>query len=479
MLYVARHGETEWNALNKVLGRTDIPLDARGTGQARELARSVADLELDEIIASPLGRTRQTAEIISAETGAGYRTDDRLIEQEFGRFEGVDRSDRGFQEAKRKYCAGYPGTESHFEMAARVVSLLRETAGRNVLLVTHGGICRIIRNYFEEMDREDFVCFSQANCELRAYDNSVIRGSGPSVQTTDTVLMVRPAAFGFNEETAASNAFQKKGEGSGTAAAARRETDAYIALLRENGISVIAAEDTEEPRTPDAVFPNNWFSVHDDGTLVLYPMLAENRRLEREPAVLEAVRANSDVRRTVDLTHFESEGLFLEGTGSMVLDRVNRIAYACRSPRTSGAVLEYLCLRLGYRPLVFDAAGRNGAQIYHTNVMMHVGSRIAVVCTEAIRDPVQRSAVIESLGNAGKMIVEISIDQMERFAGNMLELRSGDGEPCLVMSRTAHDSLSEDQTAALESEMKLIVPALDCIEKYGGGSARCMLAEIF
>lgn len=159
MLYVARHGETEWNALNKVLGRTDIPLDAKGTGQARELARSVADLELDEIIASPLGRTRQTAEIISAETGTGYRTDDRLIEQEFGRFEGVDRSDRGFQEAKRKYCAGYPGTESHFEMASRVDSLLRETAGRNVLLVTHGGICRIIRNYFEEMDREDFVCF--------------------------------------------------------------------------------------------------------------------------------------------------------------------------------------------------------------------------------------------------------------------------------------------------------------------------------
>ena len=483
MLYVTRHGETEWNALNKVLGRTDIDLDPKGAEQARALARELEDrageLEIDEIIASPLGRTRQTAEIISEGTGIGYRTDERLIEQEFGRFEGVDRSDRGFQEAKRKYCAGYPGTESHFDMASRTVSLLRETAGRNVLLVTHGGICRIIRNFFEELDKEAFVGFSQANCELRAYDNSIIRKAGPSLQTTDTVLMVRPAAFGFNEETAASNAFQKEGDESGIAAAARRETDAYIALLRENGINVIAAEDTAEPRTPDAVFPNNWFSTHDDGTLVLYPMLAENRRLERKPAALEAVRANFDAGRTIDLTRYEKEGLFLEGTGSMVLDRVNRIAYACRSPRTSEAVLGELCLRLGYRPVVFDAAGRDGTRIYHTNVMMHVGSRTAVVCMEAVRDPAQRAMLRETLEKTGKTVVEISSDQMSCFAGNMLELRSRDNEPCLVMSRTARDSLTEEQTALLGQGTKLIVPGLECIEKYGGGSARCMLAEIF
>ena len=478
MIYVVRHGETEWNALNKVLGRTDIALDARGEEQALELARTLRGAGIDEIIASPLGRTRQTAEIISRETGIACRTDDRLIEQEFGRFEGVDRSDRGFQEAKRKYCKGYPGTESHFEMASRVASLLRETAGKNVLLVTHGGICRIIRNWFEEMGKEDFVTFSQANCELRSYDND-IRNDGPSLQTTDTVLMVRPAAFGFNEETAASNAFQKKGEESCTAEAARRESDAYIGLLRESGINVIAVGDTKEPHTPDSVFPNNWFSTHDDGTLVLYPMCAENRRLERKPAALEAIRANFDVRRTIDLTHYEKEGLYLEGTGSMVIDRVSRIAYACRSPRTSEAVLDDLCLRLGYEPVMFDAADAKGNQIYHTNVMMHVGSSIAVLCTEAVRDSDQLSMLRGSLERTGNTVVEISFDQMEHFAGNMLELHDRDGKPCLVMSRTAFDSLRDEQIKQLESGMKLITPSLDCIEKNGGGSARCMLAEIY
>ena len=478
MLYVVRHGETEWNALNKVLGRTDIALDARGIEQARELACNLRGIEIDEMIASPLGCTRQTAEIISDETGIAYRTDDRLIEQEFGRFEGVDRSDRGFREAKRKYCKGFPGTETHFEMASRVVSLLRETAGKNVLLVTHGGICRIIRNWFEDLDKEAFVTFSQANCELRSYDND-IRNGGPSLQTTDTVLMVRPEAFGFNEETAASNAFQKKGDGIGIAEAARKETDAYIKLLRDNGIRVIAVEDTPEPHTPDSVFPNNWFSTHDDGTLVLYPMCAENRRLERKLAALDAIMTNFDVRRTIDLTQYEKEGLFLEGTGAMVLDRVNGIAYACRSPRMSEAVLDDLCLRLGYEPVVFDAVDAKGMRIYHTNVMMHVGSSTAVVCTEAVRDPAQLSILRGSLERTGKTVVEISFCQMEQFAGNMLELHNADGKPCLVMSQVAFESLSDRQIKQLGSEMKLITPSLACIEKNGGGSARCMLAELF
>ena len=171
MLYVTRHGQTGWNALNKVLGRTDIPLDATGEEQARSLARSLEGLEIDEIWCSPLARTRQTAEAVSQATGLGYRTDDRLIEQDFGRFEGVNRFDAGYQEAKRKFCAGYPGTESYEEMAARVYPLIRETEGKNVLLVTHGGICRIIRGYFEDMDPEEYVNFSQGNCELRTYEN--------------------------------------------------------------------------------------------------------------------------------------------------------------------------------------------------------------------------------------------------------------------------------------------------------------------
>ena len=226
-----------------------------------------------------------------------------------------------------------------------------------------------------------------------------------SSQTTDTVLMVRPVAFDYNEETAVNNAFQEEDNQSDTAEQARKESDAYIKLLKDNGINVVAVEDTKKPHTPDSVFPNNWFSTHDDGTLVLYPMFAENRRLERKPAALDAIEASFNERRTVDLTHYEEEGLFLEGTGSMVLDRVNKIVYACESPRTNKTVLEDFCKQLGYTPVLFKAAGDDGTEIYHTNVMMHVGTEVAVVCLESIRDEAQRSEVKESLENTGKTIV--------------------------------------------------------------------------
>ena len=300
-----------------------------------------------------------------------------------------------------------------------------------------------------------------------------------NLQTTDTVLMVRPAAFGYNEETAVNNAFQQKGTGTDIQAEARRESDAYIGLLESSGINVVAAEDTAEPHTPDSVFPNNWFSTHDDGTLVLYPMFAENRRLERKPAVLEAIKANFDVKRIVDLTHYEEEGKFLEGTGSMVLDRAGRIVYACRSPRTNEEVLRDFCESLGYSPLMFDASDAGGRQIYHTNVMMHIGSDTAVVCMESIGDAEERARVRSSLEESGRTIVEITHGQMEHFAGNMLELRSSRGEACLVMSKTARIALSEDQLSVLGSGRRLITPDLDCIEMNGGGSARCMLAELF
>ena len=302
-----------------------------------------------------------------------------------------------------------------------------------------------------------------------------------SLQTTDTVLMISPVAFDYNEETAVNNAFQEEGDESDSAISkqARKESDAYVQMLRDNGITVITVEDTKEPHTPDSVFPNNWFSTHEDGTLVLYPMFAENRRLERKPAALEAIDESFNKERTVDLTHYEEEGLFLEGTGSMVLDRVNKIAYACESPRTNRTVLEDFCNQLGYSPVLFKAVDAEGTEIYHTNVMMHVGTEVAVVCLDAIKDPDQRAKVKESIESSGKTIVEISFDQMNHFAGNMLELRNKDGEPCLIMSLTAYESLTDEQIDYLASKMTLITPDIDCIEQNGGGSARCMLAEIF
>ena len=309
--------------------------------------------------------------------------------------------------------------------------------------------------------------------------SGLICGTLADGQTTDTVLMVRPVAFGFNAETAVNNAFQQEGSEDNIPELARKESDAYIELLEACGIHVIAVEDTLEPHTPDSVFPNNWFSTHEDGTLVMYPMFAENRRLERKPAVLEAIKENFNIQKTVDLTHYEEDGLFLEGTGSMVLDRENKIAYACRSPRTNETVLEDFCRQLGYSPVLFNAVDANGKQIYHTNVLMHVGSEIAVVCMESITDPKERSTVRESLEKTGKTIVEITFDQMSHFAGNMLEVHNHKGEPCLIMSLTAYNSLSEEQIRFLESRMKLITPLLSCIEENGGGSARCMIAEIY
>ena len=313
---------------------------------------------------------------------------------------------------------------------------------------------------------------------LLVFLNTGAKTETPS-QTTDTVLMVSPVAFDYNEETAVNNAFQEEDNQSNTAEEAREESDAYIKLLEDNGINVIAVEDTKKPHTPDSVFPNNWFSTHDDGTLVLYPMFAENRRLERKPAALEAIEANFDEERVVDLTHYEEEGLFLEGTGSMVLDRVNKIAYACESPRTNRTVMEDFCKQLGYSPVLFKAVGADGTEIYHTNVMMHVGTDVAVVCLEAIQDEAQRTEVKESIEGTGKTIVEITFDQMNHFAGNMLELHNKDGQPCLVMSLAAYNSLTKEQVEFLESKMTLITPDLECIEQNGGGSARCMIAEIF
>ncbi len=300
------------------------------------------------------------------------------------------------------------------------------------------------------------------------------------MQTTSTVFMVKPVRFGFNPQTAQSNAFQKKeGYGIQVQEAALREFLAYATLLRANGINIALAEDTQEPRTPDSIFPNNWFSTHEDGTLVLYPMAAPNRREERKGHFLEIIKKNFKVTRTVDLTHYEEEGLFLEGTGSMILDRENKIVYACRSPRTDMKVLDDFCTQLGYTPVTFESVDRNGQQIYHTNVMMCVGTAYAIVCLESIADPQERQNVVTSLEKSGKKIIEISFDQVNKFAGNMLELRNGEGKKFLVMSATARKSLTSEQNRELSKTYRLLSPQLETIETNGGGSARCMLAEIF
>jgi hypothetical protein len=292
--------------------------------------------------------------------------------------------------------------------------------------------------------------------------------------------MVKPARFGFNPQTAESNAFQKKdGFGRAVQESALREFLAYTTLLRANGVNIALAEDTLEPRTPDSIFPNNWFTTHEDGTLVLYPMAAPNRREERKEHFLQIIRKSFKVTRTVDLTHYEDQGLFLEGTGSMILDRENKIVYACRSPRTCEKVLDDFCKELGYTPVLFEAVDSNGQQIYHTNVMMAVGTTYAIVCLDSIADISEREKVVASLEKTGKKILGISLEQMGQFAGNMLELQSNEGKKLLVMSATARKSLTPEQNRELSKTYRLLSPQLETIETNGGGSARCMLAEIF
>jgi len=303
-----------------------------------------------------------------------------------------------------------------------------------------------------------------------------------NMQTTSKVLMVRPVRFGFNEQTAGNNSFQKRGYELSAQDMALEEFDNFVSLLRANNVEVVVVEDTPEPHTPDSIFPNNWFSTHASGELVLYPMCAPNRRLERKENVLNVIKEIGErgkMRRIVDLTHWESENLFLEGTGSLIFDRKNRIVFACRSPRCDIAVLEDLCEKLDHEFLDFGAYDRDGKPIYHTNVMMCVGDKFVVACLDSIKNIDERTEFISFVEDCDKELIEISIDQMEQFAGNMLQLRSTGGEPLLIMSATAKRVLTTDQLESLMSYCKIISPELESIETNGGGSARCMLAEIF
>jgi hypothetical protein len=306
--------------------------------------------------------------------------------------------------------------------------------------------------------------------------------SPPESQLASTVLMIRPVRFQSNPLTAASNRFQGRNPDSPEQQQrdAAREFDGLAEVLRANGIEVIVFDDTAEPHTPDAVFPNNWVSFHADGKVVLYPMEAPNRRTERRPDIIDALAADHgfQVREIVDLSGHEDHGQYLEGTGSLVLDRVNRIAYACLSSRTQLEALGDFAQRLDYEVLGFDAVDRNGAPIYHTNVLMNVGEDLAVVCDDAIVRADQREAVLESLRATGHEVVSLSHAQMDAFAGNMLELRSADGDRVIAMSQQARESLDAAQVATIEKHARIVSAPIDHIESSAGGSVRCMLAEV-
>lgn len=298
------------------------------------------------------------------------------------------------------------------------------------------------------------------------------------MQCCEHLLLIRPVNFGFNAETAVNNSFQVNSTGN-VQQKALIEFDGLVSLLAENKVFLTVIADTEIPHTPDSIFPNNWISFHEDGTVIIYPMFAANRRLEKKPHILDKLKEIFHITAVKDLSRYETENLFLEGTGSMVLDRENRIAYASLSPRTDKHILDEFCSMAGYTPCSFTSMDNSGNPIYHTNVMMCVAANFAVICLEAIRDEQERLMVSGSLTGSGKEIIGISLQQMNAFAGNMLQVRNSEGELLLVMSSQAFGSLNKTQVSKLEKFSRIIHTPLDTIESCGGGSARCMMAEIF
>jgi hypothetical protein len=303
-------------------------------------------------------------------------------------------------------------------------------------------------------------------------------------QSSSSILMIRPVSFGYNTETAETNTFQSQATALQPAQIqeiARSEFDAFVIKLRAAGIDVIVFDDTLQPHKPDSIFPNNWVSFHEDGRVVLYPMQAQNRRLERKADLIYQLKDNFGfgISEIIDLSYFEREDKFLEGTGSMILDRDHKIAYACLSPRTNAEVLKVFCDKMGYAPHTITAIDKKGVPVYHTNVLMALGENFAIICLEAIPDESEREKLTQSLENTGKIIIPITYDQMLKFAGNMLQVRNTDGKEILVMSDSGYNSLSDEQYDALYNRTGILHANLNCIETYGGGSARCMMAEIF
>ena len=305
-------------------------------------------------------------------------------------------------------------------------------------------------------------------------------------QTTNSILMIRPVAFRMNEQTAVNNYYQKVLDNLLPAtvnAKAQEEFDAFANKLRAVGVNVIVVDDTPQPDTPDSIFPNNWISFHETGDVVLYPMFAENRRGERREDVLDILEDNGFViNEIMDYTSAEEDGFFLEGTGSIVLDRENGKAYCALSPRADEELFIEFCEDFEYSPVIFEAFQTvNGERkpIYHTNVMMCIGDTFAVICAECIDDKKERKMVLDSLRGDDKEIILITEAQVNNFAGNMLEVLGADDRRYLVMSSSAHQSLTKKQIAQLEEHVTILSSSLDTIEACGGGSARCMMAEVF
>ncbi|MBK8955706.1 MAG: amidinotransferase [Saprospiraceae bacterium] len=298
-------------------------------------------------------------------------------------------------------------------------------------------------------------------------------------QLTNRILMIRPAHFGFNNETAETNRFQSNDHSiERVDEKAKEEFDGMVEILRNNGVEVIVFEDLRNLVLPDAVFPNNWFSTHDGNIIFTYPMFAPVRRLERREDILNFLEKQQNYVKRYSLEILEEEGKYLEGTGSMVLDREHKLAYACLSPRTDIRALDTFSMLSHYKIVYFNASDKNGSPIYHTNVLMAIGHDFVVCCMEAIQAN-QREIIADLFATTGKELVDISFDQMGKFAGNMLELTNAGNDKLLVLSQTAYESLNSEQKATLERHAKLLSIPIPTIEKIGGGSTRCMIAELF
>ena len=305
-------------------------------------------------------------------------------------------------------------------------------------------------------------------------------------QTTNSILMIRPVAFRMNEQTAVNNYYQKVLEGLLPAtvnAKAQQEFDTFVEKLRAVGVDVTVVDDTLNPDTPDSIFPNNWISFHENGDVALYPMFAENRREERREEILDTLEEKGFViDNIVDYTSAEEDGFFLEGTGSLLLDRVNSKAYCALSPRADEELFIEFCEDFDYAPVIFEAFQTVDGErklIYHTNVMMCLGETFAVICSDCIDDKKERKMVLDNLKENNKEVILITEEQVNNFAGNMLEVRGANDKRYLVMSAAAHQSLTSKQIEQLEKHAEILSSSLDTIEACGGGSARCMMAEIF
>lgn len=305
-------------------------------------------------------------------------------------------------------------------------------------------------------------------------------------QITDTILMIRPVNFRMNEQTAVNNYYQKVIDGVTPETLlqnAQDEFDNFVKKLEAVGIQVIVVDDVKETDTPDAHFPNNWISFHQSGRVALYPMFAENRRTERREDILDTLESKGfSITDVIDYSSAEEENLFLEGTGSLLLDRVHRKAYCALSPRADEELLIEFCEDFEYTPVIFTAnqtVDGKRLPIYHTNVMMCLGEEFSVICLDSIDDKKERKNVIKHLKEDGKEIINITEDQVVHFAGNMLELKGTNDTPYLVMSGAAHQSLTEAQIDQIEKHATILSSSLDIIEACGGGSARCMMAEVF